>query len=110
MSSLKGCTLSGLWRINCKLGVSDAITTASFQFDYRIAQTKHDASIRDYRAQTCGNVFGPCSVKGGIKRATQNSAGPAWAAMTYTAKINKTGTTVQSEIGIRVQDTTVSTY
>ncbi|MBU4213491.1 MAG: hypothetical protein KJ792_02395 [Actinobacteria bacterium] len=107
-AAVGSCPVSGLWRVGCTITISDPVSSAGFTIDYRIALTKHDASIREYRSPFCVNTLGGCSVSGGIKRATQNSSGPAWAAMTYSANI---GIVHESgEFGIRIQDSSISTY
>ncbi|WP_316295629.1 hypothetical protein [Clavibacter michiganensis] len=106
-ANLSGCATSGSWKINCKVSIVDAVSEAKFIIDYQTS-TSGAAKVRDYRGASCGNTVGGCSQSGGIVRATQSSAGAAWARQTYKANIGPIQ--VEGEYGIRVSGTSVTTY
>ncbi|MEZ0139987.1 hypothetical protein AB1285_14220 [Microbacterium sp. NRRL B-14842] len=106
-SSISGCRSSAGWKVGCRVGVYDLISSATFVIDYQTS-TSGRARVRDMRSLTCDNVAGSCTRSGSIKRATQSAAGPAWAELRYTA--NLAWATTKGSIGIRVSGTSVSTY
>jgi hypothetical protein len=93
--------------VGCKIEVADIFSAASFIIDIK-KSSSNAAQLRDMRNKTCVNTLGGCSVSGGIKRATQSSAGPAWAELTYTA--NAGWVTVNGAFGVRVSGNTISLY
>lgn len=107
-AGLSACVFSGGWYVGCKVSVSDIVSSAGFIVDAKKSSVSQ-AQVRDYRGKWCTNSVGTCSISGGIVRATQSSAGPAWARLNYTATIFG-GPTVAAEIGIRVSGNTISTY
>jgi hypothetical protein len=98
------CSYSGGWYNNCKIGISDAVSNASFRIDYTTNK------VRDYRGAGCNNSVGSCSVSGGIKRATAGTAGPAWAEMQFHANVGPIVNVANGAFGIRVQGLSVSLY
>lgn len=100
------CGASGAWRVNCRVDISDLVSSAFFVVDYKAAAT---SEVRDFRGAGCTIIGGSCSVNGKIGRATQSSAGPAWAYLNYNA--NALGWIGASgQFGIRVSSGSVSTY
>jgi hypothetical protein len=109
-TSKSGCSKSSGWYVNCKIGVSDPISNASFLIDYQTS-SKGKAQVRDIRQIKCVAYFGAsCSRSGSVKRATQSSKGPAWAAESYTYKSPFNIVQGGSDFGIRVSGTNVSLY
>ena len=106
-SSISGCRSSAGWKVGCRVGVYDLISSATFVIDYQTSSSGR-AKVRDMRSLTCDNVAGSCTRSGSIKRATQSAAGPAWAELRYNA--NLAWATTKGAIGIRVRGTSVSTY
>ncbi|RKR73024.1 hypothetical protein [Frondihabitans australicus] len=108
-SSKSGCLGSGGWNTNCKISISDIFSNASFVVDYQTSSSGK-AKVRDVRSARCANTIGGCSVSASVKRATQSSAGPAWAELTYKADVVHIGSGVSGAFGIRVSGTSVSLY
>ncbi|WAA66418.1 hypothetical protein [Microbacterium oxydans] len=106
-ASISGCRSSGGWKVGCRVGIYDLISSATFVIDYQTS-TSARAKVRDMRALTCDNIAGPCTRSGGIKRATQSAAGPAWAELSYAASAGWVHT--KGSFGIRVSGTSVTTY
>lgn len=107
-ADVSSCVASGGWVVNCRVSVSDIISEARFDIDYKTSSSGA-AQLRDYRSATCGVPAGSCSVGGGIKRGTQNASGPAWAELSYTASFLALPS-VSGAFGIRVSGNSVSTY
>lgn len=98
------CKKSGSWNVNCKVGISDFVSNASFRIDYRTNQ------VRDYRAASCANAAGSCSVSGGIKRAQTDSVGPASAELQFSASVGPILNVAHGAFGIRVSGNTATVY
>lgn len=106
-ASMSGCQNSGSWKVGCRIGIYDLISSATFMIDYQTS-TSGKAKVRDMRSLSCENVAGPCTRSGSIKRSTQSAAGPAWAELSYTA--SAAWVSVSGSFGIRVSGTSVNTY
>ncbi|WP_017202936.1 hypothetical protein [Microbacterium algeriense] len=106
-SSISGCQNAGGWKVGCRVGIYDIISSATFVIDYQTS-SRGQAKVRDMRSLTCDNVAGSCTRSGSIKRATQSSAGPAWAELSYSA--NAGWVTTKGAFGIQVSGTIVTTY
>jgi hypothetical protein len=106
-ASIDGCQNSGGWKVGCRVGIYDIISSATFVIDYQTSASGQ-AKVRDMRSLACANVAGPCSRSGSIKRATQSSAGPAWAELSYSA--SAAWVSVSGAFGIRVSGNSVTTY
>lgn len=98
------CNYGGGWFSNCKIAISDIVSTASFRVDYAADK------VRDYRGAGCNNSVGSCSVSGGIKRPTAGSEGPAWAEMEFHANVGPIANVASGAFGIRVEGPWVSLY
>jgi hypothetical protein len=105
-ASIEACTNSAGWKVGCRIGIYDISSSATFVIDYQTSSSG-SAKVRDMRSKACANVAGPCSVSGSIKRATQSSAGPAWAELSY--KASAAWVSVSGSFGIRVSGNSVST-
>lgn len=105
-TSISGCKTSGGWRVNCKIAVTDLVSEARFTVDWYPSSTA--AKVRDVRAAGCVNSLGGCTISAGIKRATQSSAGPAWAEASFTA--NAGPIKVQGAFGVRANKTVATAY
>lgn len=105
-SAVTKCGTSGAWRVNCRVDISDLVSSAWFVVDYKAAAP---SQIRDFRGAGCQILGGSCTVSGKIERATQNGAGPAWAYLNYSvytwSQISASG-----QFGIRVANGSLSTY
>ncbi|ROQ39705.1 hypothetical protein EDF46_1337 [Frondihabitans sp. PhB188] len=108
-TGLSGCGSSGGWKTSCKVSVWDPISSARFFVDYQTSGVGK-AKVRSFHGATCAVVGGSCSLPSptGIARATQSSAGPAWARVSY--KANAGPIRVSGEFGLRVSGAKASTY
>lgn len=105
-SAMTNCATSGVWRVNCRIDISDLVSSAWFVIDYKAAAP---SQLRDFRGKGCQILGGTCNVNGKIERATQNSAGPAWAYLNYNVS-TWTWIGASGQFGIRVSNGSVSTY
>lgn len=105
-SAITRCAASGSWRVNCRVDISDLVSSAWFVIDYKAAAP---SQVRDFRGAGCQILGGSCNVNGKIGRATQSSAGPAWAYLNYNVT---TWTWIGSsgQFGIRISNGSVATY
>ncbi len=105
-SAMTNCATSGAWKVNCRIDISDLVSSAWFVIDYKAVAP---AQLRDFRGKGCQILGGTCNVNGKIERATQNSAGPAWAYLNYNVS-TWTWIGASGQFGIRVSNGGVSTY
>lgn len=108
-SSKSGCKNSAGWYTNCKISISDFFSSASFVVDYQTSSSSK-AKVRDVRSARCANTIGGCSVSARVKRATQSSAGPAWAELSFRADVGHIGSGVSGAFGLRVSGKSVGLY
>lgn len=106
--TLTGCVWSGDWRVNCRVGISDLISEASFIIDWR--PSVGSAQVRDMRAVSCNVSGGTCDVTGTVWRSVQSAAGPAWAEVVYEATLFGDVWHASGSFGIRAEDEVATTY
>ena len=105
-SAITNCSTSGTWKVNCRIDISDLVSSAWFVIDYKASAP---SEVRDFRGKGCQILGGSCNVNGQIGRAIQSSAGPAWAYLNYNVT-TWTWIGASGQFGIRVSNGSVTTY